>query len=848
MKSIILAIPIIFMSCNFSIAQDSLNISLLEKVCMSWRPVCDFEFYGDTAIVATSGTGLRFVDMSDPEKPVDKGGFVPEWEVVAVTIHDSIAYVVARKLYVLDISDLLNPVVIGRSTFNVGGGASYCSIEVQGGWAYISHQDMAITKIQISNPERIRRFDNYPIPGCRPLFSVTDSSLFIVTDEQNGQGFLRIYTAPDMEFVTSYELPGPGTCVTESDNKAYVTYCSAEDDPGGLLILDVEEPANPTELGRYEVTDSAFAVVVDTNVAYLLGNDTTLYVLNVEDPANPEFLSIYTVPRNTIIYKILAVNEDLLITGKWPRDYIVMFDVSDPEDPDDIDGFPQKYGWAHHISPSYYNIFITTRDAFKVLSPFDLQNGRNWRFTCERGYIGIVRKMQVCAHYAFVLTDDRFYPFRLLDVSQPDTVRWLRDSLDFRGNDFVIDDWKMYIAGTNRFLTIVDVSNPEDSEYLDSLEISFSIGKVEVSDSIAILLRKYGTNYENNIAFVDVSDPANPSLLAEYDLPIEDTVVVVDKNILFARIERTDTLLVYDFSDPEDLRLISSTQQGYYSSLSVDDNYLVGTWRYGLNIIDITDLEQPQIIGYYEQEYNYLGKATSVFGNRLLDYVGSFINIFEHDLPAPPTPFSLTNPKHNRVFTPNEITNLFLSWQKSVNLDSIEQTVRYDINFHATSDDFFDTTLTYSEIIDTSIRINLQESLDLGDSLNSLNVVWWVEAIAEGDTVRCNDKFYFTVQPINDLQKDKSDKLPVKFDLETAYPNPFNETASIRYALPERANIKLAVFDILGREVVRLEDGYMEAGWHQTVFDAKVSSSGIYFVQATVPGKMNEVRKIVLIK
>jgi len=90
--------------------------------------------------------------------------------------------------------------------------------------------------------------------------------------------------------------------------------------------------------------------------------------------------------------------------------------------------------------------------------------------------------------------------------------------------------------------------------------------------------------------------------------------------------------------------------------------------------------------------------------------------------------------------------------------------------------------------------------------------------------------------------------LPAEYCLKSVYPNPFNPTATIRIGLPEASDVKITVYNIIGREVWKYDSGIMNAGYHNITFNAGNLSSGIYFVRAVVPGKMREMRKIVLVK
>jgi GEVED domain/Domain of unknown function DUF11/Secretion system C-terminal sorting domain len=89
--------------------------------------------------------------------------------------------------------------------------------------------------------------------------------------------------------------------------------------------------------------------------------------------------------------------------------------------------------------------------------------------------------------------------------------------------------------------------------------------------------------------------------------------------------------------------------------------------------------------------------------------------------------------------------------------------------------------------------------------------------------------------------------LPTRFELHQNYPNPFNPVTTIRYAVPESGRIRLAVFDMLGREVALLVNSDIAAGQHEVQFDAKRLPSGSYIYRMdTTQGSI--VRRLVLLK
>ena len=78
--------------------------------------------------------------------------------------------------------------------------------------------------------------------------------------------------------------------------------------------------------------------------------------------------------------------------------------------------------------------------------------------------------------------------------------------------------------------------------------------------------------------------------------------------------------------------------------------------------------------------------------------------------------------------------------------------------------------------------------------------------------------------------------LPTAYALEPNYPNPFNPTTEIRFALPEAADVRLIVYDALGREVERLVDGPVSAGYQHATFDAASLPSGVYLYRLEATG------------
>jgi hypothetical protein len=94
---------------------------------------------------------------------------------------------------------------------------------------------------------------------------------------------------------------------------------------------------------------------------------------------------------------------------------------------------------------------------------------------------------------------------------------------------------------------------------------------------------------------------------------------------------------------------------------------------------------------------------------------------------------------------------------------------------------------------------------------------------------------------------ERSTSPPDAFALHANYPNPFNPATTIGYDLPEAARVRLSVYDLFGREIVRLVDAMRPAGRHDVVFRGDHLASGTYLYRITA-GAWTATRQLVLVK
>jgi photosystem II stability/assembly factor-like uncharacterized protein len=92
-----------------------------------------------------------------------------------------------------------------------------------------------------------------------------------------------------------------------------------------------------------------------------------------------------------------------------------------------------------------------------------------------------------------------------------------------------------------------------------------------------------------------------------------------------------------------------------------------------------------------------------------------------------------------------------------------------------------------------------------------------------------------------------SSYIPDKFILQQNYPNPFNLRTNIKYQITKRCKVNLLVYDVLGRDVIKLVDEYKKAGRYTVEFNGNNYASGVYFYRIEAE-EFVQAKKMVLIK
>ena len=120
-------------------------------------------------------------------------------------------------------------------------------------------------------------------------------------------------------------------------------------------------------------------------------------------------------------------------------------------------------------------------------------------------------------------------------------------------------------------------------------------------------------------------------------------------------------------------------------------------------------------------------------------------------------------------------------------------------------------------------------------------VVYGYAVSSNGDVIKIAD----TLNVLTGVNGNLS--IPESFSMSQNYPNPFNPATNIKYSIPQNTFVRIAIFDVLGREVSAPVNEFKQAGNYEVNFNASDLCSGIYYYKINA-GSFTDTKKMILIK
>jgi hypothetical protein len=160
----------------------------------------------------------------------------------------------------------------------------------------------------------------------------------------------------------------------------------------------------------------------------------------------------------------------------------------------------------------------------------------------------------------------------------------------------------------------------------------------------------------------------------------------------------------------------------------------------------------------------------------------------------------------------------------------------------APSYEYYDGSLNFVDTLCLDIDHDYKITVMAVDIYGDTNIVQQEIELTTGSVDHC-----LPAIPVMDKPA-----VPATYELSQNWPNPFNASTVIDFGLPEDGHVAFGVYDVLGRRIRVLIDGYRPAGYHSVTWNGRDNNgrevaSGIYFYRLTTKA-FTESRKMVLVK
>jgi hypothetical protein len=591
-------------------------------------------------------------------------------------------------------------------------------------------------------------------------------------------------------------------------------------------IYRVESPSEysllRTDTLNARVIEIAGSAVIEDLIYLTIDRSSAgLIILDVSDPDTlVELASPITACGATGI----IVQDSIALVG-WDSESIWALNVSDPHNPvlvfDYGEPFPHTYLRGYWQNDLYY---LTGVEGISILN-------QNLEVRSEIPTRGNIGSIAVNGTDIIASTNLGIEIYDVANVDLPGFQSIYGANIAYP-SQFDKQGDLLYVADLGDGLKIIDVSNPYLPKRMGGIDVNGHTLGVKVMGNYAYL-----ADYLQGLIILDVSQPDSIQMIASVsidsgaialDLGEEEVYLISDKNELY----------VIDVSDKTQPEI--SFQQAMHESSEIQ----FGKWKeivFAQGHIWLKFNEYP----LYAYEWSADSGLSEMFSYDScstpseLNYIDSLLYLTTCGIQIiDPASFSFIRRGVFGIGFEMRPVGVAVNWVDSMLYASVEVVGWGGIQGHDMTDPSNPKTpegyygAGYHSIGYTPSAMLFEDEFLYALSPDGVGIY------SPGDPV-----------PFGDLD---ATEIINSHALHPAYPNPFNPVSTIRYELPQGSDISLIVYDLLGREVARLVNGYMELGYHQAQWDGRDKDgravpSGIYIARLATP-EFSEAIKMVLLK
>lgn len=490
-------------------------------------------------------------------------------------------------------------------------GGAIDAVDVQGDFAYVG-EGLRLTILDISNPAQpVAVGQSSPLLGAVLDIVVAGDYAYIAA----GKAGLLIVDVADPTNPTQIDFiatPGTARNVAVAEDYAYITT------GGGLDIINIASPTMPVESGYIDIDNASIDVDVAGDYAYVV-TDRGLRIISIADPTDPTLVTAYGDKFGWAV--AVAGNYAYVVDGYM---FLQIIDVANPAAPNEV-AFYEVQARPYDVTTDGSYVFVAGRsDGLRII------NVANPAAPTEAGFYDMTGAWALAVDGEFAYVIDALRSVRIINIADPIVPT---ESGSYHGQGriqsvtvaediaYVFGGW--YGSG----LHIIDVANPA---------FPTQAGYYHNSSGTPVVAGDYAyTPSGNGLRIINITNSAVPIEIGFVDTGGAEAVAVAEN---YAYVVNDTSLRVINVANPAaptEVGFVNLSGNPMPMDVVVAGNFVyIADWNNGLRIINVSNPAAPAEVGLY---------VSSPEG---VDVVGNYAYVAEYyqgllilDVTNPATPF-----------------------------------------------------------------------------------------------------------------------------------------------------------------------------------------------------------------
>lgn len=256
--------------------------------CLTPHHAVDVVLKGTYAYVAGGEAGIRIIDVSNSAQPIEAGSIALTGYTYSVTIQGD--YLFATSWSGLSIYNISNPVLPELTGTYQQSSYSANDVFVVGNYAYLSIPQTGFRIVDISDPTTPTMVGHMTLSFP---YSVSVQGNYAYLTSLSGLHIINITNPASPSQIGFYNTSGLAMDAMVMDGLAYISVATF-----GLRIVNISNPYNPQPVSNYTTPGGAGGIYVNNNIAYLSAFNSGLRLIDVANPTEPVLLGTYYTPNS----------------------------------------------------------------------------------------------------------------------------------------------------------------------------------------------------------------------------------------------------------------------------------------------------------------------------------------------------------------------------------------------------------------------------------------------------------------------------------------------------------------------------------------------------------------------